>query len=59
MTRLEENTAVIEFTTKFLEISPGESRMEGLKLAVIADISKSLAVIADAITEKQEETKNE
>lgn len=59
MTRLEENTAVIEFSTNILEISTNDMQMQGVKIGILADISKSLAVIADAITEKQEETKNE
>ena len=59
MTRLEENTEVIEFSTKILEAFPNEMQMNGVKIGVLADISKSLAIIADAMTEKQEETKNE
>lgn len=57
MTRLEENTAVIDYSTRIMEIGPNDMQMEGLKLAALADISKSLAVIADAMTEKQEESK--
>ena len=57
MKRLEENTVVIEYSTKIMEACPNDMQMGGLKLAVLADISKSLAVIADAMTEKQEETK--
>lgn len=56
MKRLEENTVVIEYSAKIMEACPNDMQMEGLKLAVLADISKSLAVIADAMTEKQEET---
>lgn len=52
MKRLEENTVVIEYSTKIMEACPNDMQMEGLKLAVLADISKSLAVIADAMTEK-------
>lgn len=59
MTRLGENTAVIDFSTRILEAGPNDMQMKGVKIAVLADISKSLAVIADAMTEKQEETKNE
>ena len=59
MTRVKENTMVIEYSTKIMEACPNDMQMEGLKLAVLADISKSLAVIADAMTEKQEEKKNE
>lgn len=51
MTRLEENTAVIDFSTQILEACPNDMQMKGIKIAVLADISKSLAVIADAMTE--------
>ena len=57
MKRLEENTVAIEYLTKIMETCQNDMQMGGLKLAVLADISKSLAVIADAMTEKQEETK--
>ena len=59
MTRVEENNAAILYITQILEIGPSPMQVEGLTVAVLADISKSLAVIADAMTEKQEEAKNE
>lgn len=55
MTRVEENNSAILYITQVLEIGPSPMQMEGLTVAALADISKSLAVIADAITEKQEE----
>ena len=59
MTRVEENNAAILYITQILEIGPSPMQVEGLTVAALADISKSLAVIADATTEKQEESKNE
>lgn len=55
MTRVEENTVTIEISAEILEIPVNEMPMQGVKIAILADISKSLAVIADAMTEKQEE----
>lgn len=55
MTRVEENTAAIEYATKILETLPNEMQMEAIKIGMLSDISRSLAIIADAITEKQEE----
>lgn len=55
MTRVEENTVTIEISAEILEIPVNEMQMQGVKIAILADISKSLAVIADAMTEKQEE----
>lgn len=51
MTRLEENTEVIKFSTNILEAFPNEMQMQGVKIGILSDISKSLAVIADAMTE--------
>ena len=55
MTRVEENNNAISYISQILEIGPSPMQVEGLKIAALADISKSLAVIADATTEKQEE----
>ena len=55
MTRLEENNHALEFATEILETLPNEAQMKGVQIGILADISKSLAVIADAMTEKQEE----
>lgn len=54
MTRVEENNSAILYITQILELGPSPLQMEGLTIAALADISKSMAVIADAMTEKQE-----
>lgn len=59
MTRVEENNASIDISAKILETLPNEAQMKGVQIGILADISRSLAVIADAVTEKQEGTKNE
>lgn len=53
MTRFEENTKVIDFMTKEIE-SKSEGTYEGMVISqlgviatMLADISKSLAIIAD------------
>lgn len=51
MTRVEENTAAIEYATKILETLPNEMQMEAIKIGMLSDISRSLAIIADAMTE--------
>lgn len=61
MTRAEENKMVVETITKRAEAKPRGSYEEmvvfqiGAIATMLVDISKSLAIIADSVTEKEGE----
>ena len=53
MTRVEENNQAIEFILEHAETN------EQIQANLLTDISKSLAVIADALSERRAEKKDE
>ena len=61
MTRLEENKVVIEEMTKRAECKPTRTYEElvvydlGIIATMLADISKSLAIIADKVESEEKE----
>lgn len=54
MSRVEENEKILQNTTRSFHAKPDEALclIEGQKLGILMDISKSLAIIADSCIDK-------